>query len=77
MHEVNIHEAKSRLSRLIREALEGEEVIIKKGDKPVVRLEVLPEARPGRRLGGAAGLVLWMAEGFDAPLDDFAAYKQR
>lgn len=77
MHEVNIHEAKSQLSRLIKEALEGEEVIIKKGGKPLVRLEVLPEARPVRRLGGAAGLVEWMAEDFDEPLDDFAGYMHR
>ncbi|MEW6667143.1 MAG: type II toxin-antitoxin system Phd/YefM family antitoxin [Thermodesulfobacteriota bacterium] len=73
-HQVNIHEAKTQLSRLIQEALEGKEVIIAKGNQPVVRLEVLPEARPQRRMGESKDLVLYMAEDFDAPLEDFAGY---
>lgn len=76
MHEVNIHEAKTQLSKLIQEALEGEEVIIKKGNKPLVRLDVLPEARPVRRLGGVAELVTFMAGDFDEPLPDLSAYME-
>ena len=74
MHQVNVHEAKTHLSRLIQEALDGEEVVIARGNKPVVRLEVLPEARAKRRIGGAKGLVRFMAKDFDAPLDDFSEY---
>ena len=44
--QVNIHEAKTHLSKLIRYALEGEEVVIAKGNRALVRLEVLPGARP-------------------------------
>ena len=40
--QVNIHEAKTHLSKLIRYALEGEEVVIAKGNRALVRLEVLP-----------------------------------
>ena len=74
MHQVTIHEAKAHLSRLIKEALAGEEVIIAKGKQPVVRLVAVPEVRQQRRLGGAKGMVLSMADDFDAPLEDLEAY---
>ena len=74
MRQVNIHEAKTQLSKLIQAALSGKEVIIAKGNKPVVRLEVLPEARSTRKIGNAKGLVLAMADDFDDPLDDFREY---
>jgi antitoxin (DNA-binding transcriptional repressor) of toxin-antitoxin stability system len=74
--QVNIHEAKTKLSKLIQSALKGQEVIIAKGNKPVVRLEVLPEAREQRRVGHAKGLILSMADDFDAPLDDFKEYME-
>ena len=74
MRQVNVHEAKTHLSRLIREALEGEEVVIARGNRPLVRLEVLPEARKPRRLGTERGLIVRMDEDFDAPLEDFAGY---
>ncbi len=35
---VNIHEAKTHLSRLIRKVINGEEVVIARGNKPVVKL---------------------------------------
>lgn len=38
MHTVNMHEAKTRLSALVKEALTGEEVVIAKSGKPLVRL---------------------------------------
>ena len=76
MIQVNVHEAKTNLSKLIQEALNGEEVVIAKGRNPLVRLEVLPGVKPERRIGGAKGLVLEMADDFNAPLDDFAEYMQ-
>jgi len=72
--QVNIHEAKTHLSKLIQEALSGTEVIIARDNRPLVRLEVLPEARMERRIGQAKGLVLFMAEDFNAPLEDFEEY---
>ena len=74
MHKVNVHEAKTHLSRLIQEALDGEEVVIARNGVPKVRLEVLAGAREARRLGGARGLVLRMDDDFDAPLPDFLEY---
>ena len=51
---VNMHDAKSQLSALVKKALEGESVVIAKAGKPVVRLvpvEVLPPRKPGRLRG--------------------------
>jgi prevent-host-death family protein len=52
MKTVTIHEAKTNLSRLIRKAEEGEEIIIARGSEPVARLT--PLAGPtGRRQPGS------------------------
>ena len=71
----NIHEAKTHLSRLIKLALEGEEVIIAKRRKPLVRLTVLPGVGDRPTLGSGRGLVRRMGEDFDEPLTDFAEYR--
>ncbi len=74
--QVNIHEAKTQLSKLIQAALDGKQVVIAKGNKPVVRLEVMPEAQSNRKIGSAKDLILSMAEDFDEPLDDFREYME-
>ncbi len=51
---VNVHEAKSTLSKLLKAALEGEEVIIAKSGRPLVRLEPVSrkeKSAPGRFAG--------------------------
>ncbi len=73
MHQVNIHEAKTHLSKLIQEAVAGEDVIIAKGNKPVVKLVALHHQKLRRQLGTAKGKMV-MSDDFDAPLDDFATY---
>jgi len=45
MQNVTIHLAKTELSRLIKAALAGEDVVIFKGDKPVVRLVPVPQGK--------------------------------
>ncbi len=74
MKQVTIHEAKTHLSRLIQEALKGEQIIIARGSTPLVELRVLPSARPRRTPGVFAGLDFWMSEDFDEPLEDFKEY---
>jgi prevent-host-death family protein len=74
MTEVNIHEAKTHLSQLIKRALMGERIIIAKGNKPLVELVVLPEVRQQRRLGGAKEAILSMEDDFDEPLAEFQEY---
>lgn len=54
---VNIHEAKTQLSRLIERAVQGDSFIIAKAGKPLVKvtsLDVVP-LKPARRLGFLAG----------------------
>ncbi|WP_028389582.1 type II toxin-antitoxin system Phd/YefM family antitoxin [Legionella fairfieldensis] len=57
MHQVNIHEAKSNLSRLIEEAVQGEPFIIAKAGKPLVKVTALatPTGTKVRRLGFMIG----------------------
>ena len=74
MTQVNIHEAKTQLSKLIQRALDGEDVIIARDNKPLVRLAVLEDVKQHRRIGGAKDLVLRMSDDFDAPLQDFESY---
>lgn len=49
--QVTIHEAKTHLSRLIAAVERGEEVVIARRDKPVVRLVMEKQEKPKRRLG--------------------------
>lgn len=49
--QVTIHEAKTHLSRLIAAVERGEEVVIARRDKPVVRLVIEKQEKPERRLG--------------------------
>jgi prevent-host-death family protein len=60
----NIHLAKSQLSRLIERAVAGEEVIISKAGKPVVRLVPYAQKKPPRRLGLLKGKIR-IARDFD------------
>lgn len=59
MHTVNIHEAKTHLSRLVDEAARGETFIIAKAGKPLVKVVPLDAAETGtqRRLGFMQGEV--------------------
>ena len=64
--EVNIHEAKTQLSRLLERVAQGEEVVIAKAGKPVAKL-VRYQAASERVLGSARGCI-WFAPGWDAPM---------
>lgn len=64
---VNIHEAKTHLSRLLLRVIRGEEIVIAKAGTPVARLLPIAGKRKAPELGTAAGKV-WIAPDFDAPL---------
>jgi prevent-host-death family protein len=65
---VNIHAAKTHLSRLVEKAAAGEEIIIAKAGTPLAKLGPLgPTNHKKRRLGLLAGRMK-MPEDFDAPL---------
>ncbi len=61
---VNIHEAKTHLSRLVERAAAGEEIIIGRGGRPVARL-VPYSAKREPRVPGALAESLWVADDFD------------
>ena len=69
-HMVNVHEAKTHLSKLLRRVMNGEEIVIAKAGKPVARLA--PYALPvqKRTPGNDAGKVV-IAPNFDDPLPEF------
>ena len=59
MQTVNIHEAKTHLSRLVEQAAKGEPFVIAKAGKPLVKVMALnaPEAGRLKRLGFMTGLI--------------------
>ena len=68
---VNIHEAKTRLSELLALAMQGEEIIIAKANRPLVRLTPLEPPKKRRKAGLHEG-IYWTSDDFDEPLpEDF------
>ena len=69
MGAVNVYDAKTHFSRLLRRVRAGEEIVIAAAGRPVARLVPIgPDSGP-RVLGGDEGEV-WIAEDFNAPLPD-------
>ncbi len=68
MSAINIHEAKTHLSRLVDQAAAGDEIVIAKAGKPLARLVPLTQGSK-RKLGIMAGKISVPAD-FDAPLPD-------
>ena len=66
---VNIHEAKTHLSRLLARVMSGEEIIIAKAGEPVARL-VPVDRKPVKRQPGGAADVITISDEFDDPLPD-------
>lgn len=69
MQIVNIHEAKTHLSRLLEQVASGDEIIIAKAGKAMARLAPLEAAPKKRQLGRLKG-ALNVPDDFDAPLAD-------
>ena len=71
---VNIHDAKTHFSKIITQALKGQEVIIARAGQPLIRLVPYTE-KPKMRHGGQLKGVMNVSKDFDAPLPD-AVLKQ-
>ena len=67
--EVNVHEAKTHLSRLLRRVAAGEEITISRAGTPVAKMTAVAPAHAERPLGALEGQI-YIAEDFDAPLPD-------
>ncbi|MBF0312154.1 MAG: type II toxin-antitoxin system Phd/YefM family antitoxin [Oligoflexia bacterium] len=74
MKTVNIHQAKTHLSRLIEDVLNGEDVFIAKGNRPLVKLTLI-ENNKTREIGRLKGKIQINSD-FDEPLDDFKEYEK-
>ena len=69
---VGLEEAMTHLTDLINAAMRGEDVVMVKDDRSMVRLVPMP-LKPLRRAGSAKGMIK-MADDFDEPLDDSDKY---
>lgn len=67
MNQINIHQAKTQLSRLVERVAGGEEIIIAKSGKPIARLVPYLPKRAIRRPGAMRGKIR-IKKNFDAPL---------
>jgi prevent-host-death family protein len=68
MAEINVHEAKTHLSRLLVRVAGGEEIVIARAGKPVAKLVPI-DPKPQRVIGQDDGL-FEVPDDFDAPLPD-------
>ena len=73
MLQVNVHQAKTNLSKLIQKVVDGEEVIIAKGNHPIVKMVLIENLKPKRQLGTAKGTIK-ISDEFDEPLENFKEY---
>lgn len=73
MPRYNIAEFKTHLSNLVNRALAGEEVIVARDNRPLLKLVPI-ESLPARRTPGSARDRVKVAKDFDVPLDDFGEY---
>jgi prevent-host-death family protein len=69
----NVAEAKARFSELVQKAVSGEDVVIARDNRPLLRLVPLA-AVGGRRKPGSAKGKIWMAPDFDRTPEDFEGY---
>lgn len=73
MPRYNVAEAKARFSELVRRAVSGEEVVVSRDNKPLLKL-VPVESAAGRRAPGTARGRIWISPDFNQPLRDFDEY---
>jgi prevent-host-death family protein len=67
--QINIHEAKTHLSRLLTQVEDGEEIVIARAGTPIARLVPFASPAQPRQPGSAVGQIQ-MADDFDAPLPE-------
>ncbi|HKM47874.1 MAG TPA: type II toxin-antitoxin system prevent-host-death family antitoxin [Terriglobales bacterium] len=77
METITIHKAKTELSRLIEKACRGEEIVIARGKKPVVRLVAIEDKQGQRKPGALRGKLKVGPEFFEPlPPEELDAWEQ-
>ena len=69
MHMVNIHDAKTHLSAILKRVESGEDILIAKAGKPIARISPIP-ASSGKRTPGSAKGKIVMTQNFMEPLPE-------
>ena len=75
IEEVGTLEAKTNLSALLNQVLEGKSFYLTRRGKRIAELRPVVQPTRSRRSGFAKGTFTYIAPDFDAPLDDFADYR--
>ena len=70
---VNMHEAKTNLSKLVKRAAAGEEIILAKAGEPVAKIVPYSEPPKQPRVPGSLKGQIWMAPDFDDVDEEIAA----
>jgi prevent-host-death family protein len=70
MKTVNVHDAKTNLSRLLAQVEEGEEIVIAKAGIPVAKLISIARVKPPRRVLGKDKGKIWISDDFDETLTE-------
>ncbi len=73
MQNIDINQAKKRLSELVEKTISGDEIIITKAGQPIAKLIGIPKRDKKRQFGTAKGLIK-ISDDFDKPLEDFQGY---
>ena len=71
---VNMHEAKTHLSQLVKRAAAGEEIIVAKAGEPVAKIVAYTEPPKQPRVPGSMKGQIWMAPDFDEIPEEFEEY---
>jgi prevent-host-death family protein len=75
MPQFNIAEAKANFSSLVKKALQGEEIIIAKDNKPLLRLSpILPNHSKRPQPGTGKHQILYISDDFDTTPEGFGEY---
>jgi prevent-host-death family protein len=74
MRKYNVAQAKAHFSELMQRALDGEEVVIARDNKPLLRLVPVRTQSGRRKPGSGRGQLLHMADDFNAPLRELGDY---
>lgn len=70
LKQINVHEAKTRLSQLLAEVEGGQEIVIARNGTPVAKLVLFPKAARARLRVDTWKGKIWMSPDFDAPLSE-------
>ncbi len=74
MEQLNIADTKTHFSKLVDKALLGEEIIIARNNKPLVKIVPVEVPQKNRKPGSGKGQLLEMSEDSDRPVDGMKEY---